>query len=216
MLKKWKEYAPGLWWGDHLDVRFFLSSRLSELRNKKVLDLACGVGVILSEVNDTNYKVGIDISQKALMVAKKLNPNGNFVVGDICKLPFKDESFDTVYAAHVIPGADFGIPENKNIKNEQKNMVQEMNRILEKDGILLLTTPNANHKKYTEVKLNYGELHSLLEGYFDFEILGYNPLPISDYVLSKIPGIRYLLTLLMRIDFLKDRNKSFYVSAIKV
>lgn len=63
----------------------------------QVLDIACGAGLLgLASDNDIEY-TGIDISQEAITLAKKLAPNRNFITGNAKKLPFKKDTFSKVF-----------------------------------------------------------------------------------------------------------------------
>lgn len=73
VINKFKQYAPNLWWGDGLDVRFHIISILRRISHKRILDIGCGIGVILSEIPNTNWKVGLDISKKVLKIARKID-----------------------------------------------------------------------------------------------------------------------------------------------
>jgi len=64
---------------------------LGQYRDKKVLDAGCGYG--RSSEWFTNY-VGIDFSPDFIEKAKELYPDKEFIIGDLKKLPFKDNEFD--------------------------------------------------------------------------------------------------------------------------
>ena len=84
------DHAPHLWWGDRIDARFLVAEALSSLSEARLLDVGCNAGVMLSEVPESNFRVGIDLSQEALWRARKLNPSVPLVVADMLVLPFKD------------------------------------------------------------------------------------------------------------------------------
>ena len=65
----WLREAPQYWWGDPLDVRFFLCEELSKLRNKKILDIGCNVGIALNCADDSNTKYGFDLDAKTIAIA---------------------------------------------------------------------------------------------------------------------------------------------------
>jgi len=49
-----------------------------------ILDIACGTGILVRELNKRNYQViGVDISPEMIEVAKKNTPNAEFFVEDI-------------------------------------------------------------------------------------------------------------------------------------
>ena len=101
---------------------------------KKILDLGSGYGektiCLSNEFKDINF-VGIDKYKSAITSSKKdsrhsTNPP-NFMVGNINKLPFKDNSFDCIIS---IRSLHF-------IKNKAKK-ISEISRVLKKRGILLI------------------------------------------------------------------------------
>jgi len=58
-------------YGDFFDSRFYISYLLSKSHTKNMLDIGCGVGVIL-EAAPNCFKVGTDISLESLKHAKKI------------------------------------------------------------------------------------------------------------------------------------------------
>ncbi len=63
-----------------------------------VLDLGCGEGILTQELVLRGCDVvGLDASQRAIARAQRRMP-GRFVVGDMCRAPFADASFETVIA----------------------------------------------------------------------------------------------------------------------
>ena len=107
-IKIWNEVAPRYHhdWASRSIGPFKSTSKLLSLANIKrdsaVLDLACGTGIVTkmlsSKVGLQGLVVGVDISSRALNIAKKWNfgrKNIEFVNADIEKLSFK-EKFDLV------------------------------------------------------------------------------------------------------------------------
>ena len=77
--QKWMTYAPDQWWGDSIDVRFYLIAQLQRLRNQKVLDVGCNIGMMLTELDPSNCKYGFDLNAEVLKRAQVLNPIAYFV-----------------------------------------------------------------------------------------------------------------------------------------
>ena len=105
----------------------------------KILDLGCGNGRLYKYLSPTNY-TGVDVSKNLINEAKKNHPNANFKTGSILEVPSKNEEFDMVFciaSLHHIPS-----------KNLRKKAIKEIKRILNKDGILVLTNWNLFQKKY--------------------------------------------------------------------
>src|SRR5690606_38294189 len=80
--------APKLWWGDDLEVRFYLLRKLMEIKNKKILDIGCNIGITLSFLDKSNELHGIEIDEYCVQEARKLNPNANIYQGSMEKLPY--------------------------------------------------------------------------------------------------------------------------------
>jgi SAM-dependent methyltransferase len=237
--RKWMNYAPKNWWGDSIDVRFHLITELKKESSKSILEIGCNVGIILSEIDDSNDKFGLDVSEEFIKKAKEVDKKATFLCGSMYDLPFKSGSFDIVVAAHVIPGCDFYVQENE-INFLQNRMLSEIYRILNKEGILYLTTPNKEHQAYWGTpKMSYGDLTLLLKPFFNNRIHNFNPIPsflfflpksfmrkipkkflkylfIPSPLLSKIPKIELLLEYLMKNENLRTKGKAFFVKAEKI
>ena len=109
-------------------------ANLTNLRNKKVLDIGSGLGgpcrMLADQYNCDAY--GIDLSTDYIETAKKLsdlvtvNGTTKFSVGDALNLPFKDKSFDVVWTQHV----------QMNIKDKFR-FYSEINRVLSEDGMFI-------------------------------------------------------------------------------
>lgn len=116
-----------------LDIFFKYVPRLN--KSKKVLDAGCGDGRLSIIIAQEEYKViGVDFSSKMVKTAKsRVNnyPYVYFMIGDLCNLPFINQSFDIIVNCDVI----------EHIFNKKK-LVKEFNRILKPDGIVILSTPN--------------------------------------------------------------------------
>lgn len=78
-----------------------------EIRNGNILDCGCGTGVlhpfILRERKGEGLIVGMDISHKMLLKAKKKNPQGKWVEGDSESMPFLSSLFNTVIILNAFP-----------------------------------------------------------------------------------------------------------------
>jgi len=75
-----------------------LSAGITPKRGGRVLDLACGTGILFPKlVKRFKTVVGLDYSFPMLSVAKEKPFNNVYLVrGDALELPFKENSFDTV------------------------------------------------------------------------------------------------------------------------
>jgi ubiquinone/menaquinone biosynthesis C-methylase UbiE len=99
-----------------------------------ILEAGCGDGKKLKMLlnSKANHIMGLDFSENAVRVAHKANPDAHIICrSDIRKLPFQDNSIDYIISLGVIEHFEKPIL-----------LVNEMARVLKKDGILFLTTPN--------------------------------------------------------------------------
>jgi ubiquinone/menaquinone biosynthesis C-methylase UbiE len=211
---KWLVYARHFYWGDRLDGRFFLAKQLKNVHNEKVLDLGCNAGIVLSEIDPSNFTIGLDLSMEALNIAQTVSGKSKFLCADMLNLPFKEELFDSVVFLGMLE-----LPE----KGKKGNAIKEIHRILKRGGKLFLTTQNRFYlrRKINKNYLNYSEVKSLLFNQFNFKILGFNPFPSFPYfipnrILSKIPFIWELLILLMKIKIFTKVSCSFIVYGEKI
>ncbi|MCR5735941.1 MAG: GNAT family N-acetyltransferase [Lachnospiraceae bacterium] len=107
----------------------------SVIKDKEVLELATGPGVIAKQVADeAGRMVATDYSEKMLAVARRgiVPENLEFERADASALPYDDDSFDVIIIAnalHVIP--------------QPEKVLSEIRRVLRKDGLLI--APNFIH-----------------------------------------------------------------------
>ncbi len=128
------EKPTGMLHGRLLEAIRFVATE--DIKSKKVLDIGCGYGWCEIDFLKRGVKkiVGTEITTSDLKTAKKYikNPKAEFVVAGATKLPFPDNSFDTVVSWEVIEH----IP-----KNSENQMFSEVNRVLKKGGTFYLSTP---------------------------------------------------------------------------
>ncbi len=131
-MKIWNEVAPRYHkrWASVNKGPFQSTKKLVELVNinkgDTVLDVACGTGVVINEIQKKieklGYVVGVDTSSTAIKIAKKWNGkklNVDFVNTDAEKFNFS-KKFDVVtcqYALFFFPNAQKAL---KNMKNSLK------------------------------------------------------------------------------------------------
>ena len=104
----------------------YIINYLKKLSPKKILDVGCGHGWLLSTLNNDWKKFGIDISNTATKNASKY---GKIFIGDISR--YKEKDFDIISALHII----------EHIKKPEL-FISKLHKILKKNGVLILETPN--------------------------------------------------------------------------
>ena len=114
---------------DHPGMRIL--KRLSQ-KASSILDLGCGEGSRLNYLFSKNRKiVGIDISDTAIELAKKVYPKIKFIKADLERVPLKEKSFDLVYSAYVLEHL-----------SKPSKVLSEAIRLTSDKGFLVLIGPN--------------------------------------------------------------------------
>jgi len=110
---------------------------------KDVLDLACGTGRHLMEMDgfDGMHVAGMDITQKHIDYIKEKRPDSDVMVGSWHNIPFDDKALDAVY----ILGRSF--THNTTIP-DAINCLKEIKRVIKDDGVVILDLPDPNKGDY--------------------------------------------------------------------
>lgn len=182
------------WTGERLETHIFDQNTLEHLhryavalnlvKDKIVLDIACGSGYGTNILSTYSKKVcGVDIDESSINNAKKVynKINIEFKAGSAVAIPYKDNFFDIVVSFETI----------EHIK-EHDEMLKEIKRVLKKDGILIISTPDKafysdarNFNNQFHIKELYEhEFKELLEKYFSNikflkQVSGYNSLMVK-------------------------------------
>jgi 2-polyprenyl-6-hydroxyphenyl methylase/3-demethylubiquinone-9 3-methyltransferase len=142
-LSIYTDYAAE-WW-DQKSPRFRSLQRITPFRlslieefcgplaNRRVADLGCGGGLLAVPLLDKGANVtGVDISAASIAVASEASGRrGEFLVGDICHLPFPPDSFDLVLLMDVIEHIE-----------QAEQVLMEASRVLVSGGKIMLGTIN--------------------------------------------------------------------------
>lgn len=121
------------WWyrAQHRLLFQALEKYLPDWKQKRILDAGCGTGAILKRLGDPAANVGIDYSPEAIAFCRRRGLT-NVVEGDICNLPFPDESFDAVICSSVLYHAWIV---------DLDRALSEMRRVLRPGGALFINVP---------------------------------------------------------------------------
>jgi ubiquinone/menaquinone biosynthesis C-methylase UbiE len=116
------------WWSN----RFYaiLARRFGKL-NGVMLEIGCGLGHLVGQLEDTFITYGLDINEWALQRAKKEALRTPFSLASAENLPFLDNSFDAIVIKHVVEH----LP-------QPEQAIRELGRILVSGGLLILSAPN--------------------------------------------------------------------------
>jgi ubiquinone/menaquinone biosynthesis C-methylase UbiE len=107
----------------------FIIKQLFFEKNKNILDIGCGDGYVLEKLHENS--IGLDVSFTAIKNLKKRLVNKKVVIGDAEYLPFKKNSFYEIICSELL----------EHVENPEK-VLQEISRVIKRDGNILLTIPN--------------------------------------------------------------------------
>ena len=89
------------------DIYEIIMNMLGKMDNPKVLELACGVGSLGKIIIDKGYKYkGFDFSKNAIKYSKKLNPKGDFHVGDVYDKKEYEGDYNTIITTELLEHVD--------------------------------------------------------------------------------------------------------------
>lgn len=98
----------------------------------RVLDIGCGIGNFIPTLQEQATEVrGIEISKKAVAIAKKKGLDVSQLDIDDSDLSFHDNSFDTIFCGEFIEHIF-----------DPDHLLDEIHRTLKPGGIAIITTPN--------------------------------------------------------------------------
>lgn len=152
----------------HLCLLNLLEIKPSQSDKLRILDAGCGTGLyglILAENKDYEV-IGVDITKTAIEKAKELaiRQNVSFypMVGDLERLPFKDNTFDVVFSGRVL----HHFP-------SLKNACSELCRVSNNGGIIAIVEINeANFalkvSRFVESIIGWGKLNRIIHFYDDY------------------------------------------------
>jgi SAM-dependent methyltransferase len=164
------------WNGERLEAFVFNEATIEHLhryalsmdlvKNKKVLDIACGEGYGSALLAGVALEVtGVDIDSSTIDKAKEKyrQTNLSFRTGSVENIPSESGIFDTVVSFETI----------EHIADHQR-MMREIRRVLKPGGVLIISTPDkANYSDKTGVKnpfhtkeLYHNEFIELLKQHF--------------------------------------------------
>jgi len=86
------------------NLRQYIYDRVDICSAQRILDVGCGTGVILAELNTisaTNLN-GLDIRREPLLMVKEILPGSQAVLGDALYLPYQSASIDICFCHFVL------------------------------------------------------------------------------------------------------------------
>ena len=117
---------------DNPEITEDIKELIDDNNVKNIVDLGCGDGTLIYAIKKAYSKMkitGIDISPRRINNLKSKFPKSKFYCRDVCQTKLKKESFDFVHSSQTIEHVE-----------DDKKMVEEMYRLLKKEGILLVSS----------------------------------------------------------------------------
>jgi len=156
---------------------------LDPKQGEKILDIACGNGVLSLKIAERGCKVyGIDISDNAVKEGVRLAERESipckFEVGSAEDLPYPDRYFDKIVCSSSL----------EHFKDDIKAL-GEMNRVLKAGGCVVMTVDSLTYPINDELKERHRELYYVMNYYTRetlkerFEIAGLR-MNRSEYLLN--------------------------------
>jgi ubiquinone/menaquinone biosynthesis C-methylase UbiE len=160
-----------------------------------VLEIGCGPGEIANYLKMRGLDIiGVDISDKMIEQAKKLNPFIDFRVGDVFHLDFKDKSVAGVVSAYLIVNFEL---------NDLAKAFKEIQRVMMKQGHFLLSFHAGN--EVIEINDFFVDGNSIPYTFFDPEV-------VAEILLKS--GFRIIETI-NRMPYEGEVTKRTYIFAVK-
>ena len=142
----------------------------------KTLDYGCGSGDSTIFLNELNLDVeGVDISKEMLLEAKELNKNTAFKLIKSAQLPYDSNTFDIVFSSFVLLEIE--------TKSEMIKILNEIHRVLKKDGIFIAVTGSdyLYSHNWLSLDVNFEQNQKLKSGDIGAVLLKDADLVVYDY-----------------------------------
>lgn len=177
----WMAKAYGLFMTLFPFWKKWIKKVIPHIRGKKILEISFGNGYLMTQYASDKYEIyGIDYNEKMLEIAiKKMAEKkikAHLSRGNVEKLPFPDNSFDTVINTMAFTGYPDG----------DKALI-EMKRVLKKNGSILLVDfdypNNRNRFGYMMVKLfeKFGDIIKDINSLLKQHHFTYKDIPIGGW-----------------------------------
>ncbi len=160
--------------------------------DSRILDIGCGYGRTLEELQKSGYNnlIGIDFSKEMIKLAKTKNPSIDFRPTNGSILDFPDNSIDSVILLAVLTC----IPD----KDNQKQLIGEVHRVLKTEGIIYINDYLLNdtdmylerYKKYQE-RYEYGVFETSDGGVFRHHSEEYLEELLSSFKTEEVKTLKY-------------------------
>jgi len=135
--------------GAEYRLDFVINKLVRLLTNKRarVLDIGLGSGYLLKKLEKIGFETyGLDISRVNIKRLKKILTNTHLELGNINKMPFKNEYFDAIVASEILEHLD---------DKDLTKALKEISRCLRKNGVFVVTVPADENLRDLEIFCPY-------------------------------------------------------------
>ena len=116
------------WWSN----RFFATlAKRHGNPGSRLLEIGSGMGHLVGQLSSSFQAYGMDLNHWAVNKSKEAAENALLQTASAQELPYKDGTFNVVIIKHIV----------EHLPDPAK-AISEIGRVTEKDGILILATPN--------------------------------------------------------------------------
>ncbi len=116
------------WWSNRFNA--MLARRYGK-RGTRLLEIGVGMGHLVGQLEDTFTTYGMDLNHWAVKQSKAVIQKTNLQTASAQELPYRDGAFNVVIIKHIV----------EHLPDPQK-AIQEIGRVTERGGTLILATPN--------------------------------------------------------------------------
>ena len=190
------------------DIVLRLLKRLGAAQSDSILEVGCGSGALVEELEAHGYDsvVGLDMSPLAVSAAHSRGVD-SVVQGDATALEYEDDSFDIVIASDVL----------EHLMNERLAL-SEWNRVLKPSGQLVIFVPafaflwsqhdveNQHYRRYSRSMLE----SVLLQSEFTIDRIGY----WNAWLFAPLTGVRMIRRVIGRKAQVEQKDEFVEMSGI--
>lgn len=166
------------WYGDRWEFHRVAKKINKDKRIESVLEIACGVGIFLSKLNDDKCKVGLDFNRNAISVAYKNGLNNVYSLTLEEYRKQESKKFDCICFFHLLEHLDDPI-----------SFINDCKKLLNKDGLMFFSVPswkrlelkydcreNWDYPPHHITRWSMKSIYTLLKNDFNIISVEYEPL----------------------------------------
>jgi 2-polyprenyl-3-methyl-5-hydroxy-6-metoxy-1,4-benzoquinol methylase len=116
------------WWSNRFNA---MLARRYGRKGARLLEIGSGMGHLVGQLEDTFETYGVDVNHWAVNKSREVAQKSHLQTASAQELPFSKHSFNVVIIKHIVEH----LP-------EPQRAIQEIARVTEKGGTLILATPN--------------------------------------------------------------------------